>query len=113
MFAYKILDIPIYLMGFSFGYMLCELFPKLCKTDDRKTFITYFRSILLTVSCVMFIWLLFNKERFHWSYDISTGEPVDHYSTYGRCITFTVIALVSNILGIVLRFKRNRKQINK
>ena len=89
-------------------YLLYELLPKIFRAEGNyKTFVTYFRSILLTASCVMLIWLLFNKERFHWTYDISTGEPVDHYSTYGRCITFTVIALVSNIMGIILQLKRN------
>ena len=107
MFSYKILDISIYLMCFSFMYLLYELFPKILKSDyGNKTFITYFRSILRIASCVMFVWLLFNKERFHWTFDIATGEPVDHYSTYGRCIIFTIIALVGNMLGIVLQLKR-------
>lgn len=109
MFSYNVLKIPTFLMIFSLGYLLGEFLLKRYGKDNDKKFVLYARGILLFISSAVFIWLLFNKELLHWNYDIATGEPVDHYSTYGRCIAYTVIALVSNIIGIIVRLKRSRK----
>jgi len=54
----------------------------------------------------VFLWLLFNKELFHWNFDIATGKPVDHYSTYGRCVVYIVVALISNVASCVIAKKR-------
>jgi len=54
----------------------------------------------------VFLWLLFNKELFHWNFDIATGKPVDHYSTYGRCVVYIVVALIGSVASCVIAKKR-------
>ena len=107
MFSYKVLSIATYLLMFSVGYLIAELLLKRFGKGNDQKFLTYARAFLFLASTIMLIWLLFNKELFHWNYDVATGEPVDHYSTYVRCIVYTIIALVSNIIAGIVRFKKN------
>lgn len=98
MLSFKILNISAFFMALSIGYLITELL--------RKKFLKIAKIILLCLNTGLFIWLLLNKELFHWNYDISTGEPVDHYSTYGRCIINTVAALIGSIAACVLNIKK-------
>ena len=106
MLSLKILSFSNWLMVFSVGYVFAELFRKKFGNNNNKKFLKIARISLLVIGVVLFVWLLFNKELFHWNYDIATGEPVDHYSTYNRCIINTVIALVSNLIGCVVYNKK-------
>jgi len=106
MFSYKVLRKATSLMVFSVGYYIGGFLVKRFGNDTDKKIFKYARVFLLVMSAIMFIWLLFNKELFHWNYDIATGEPVDHYSTYGKCIVYTIIALVSNIIAGIACFKK-------
>ena len=108
MLSFKILDISIFFMAFSIGYLIAELLQKKLGNNNDKKFLKIARIILICLNTVLFIWLLFNKELFHWNYDIATGEPVDHYSTYGRCIINTVVALISNIVACVFNIKNKQ-----
>ncbi len=106
MLSYKILRFASWLMLFSVGYLFGEIFYEKFGNDNDKKFLKYARIILLLIGTIMIIWLLFNKELFHWNYDIATGEPVDHYSTYGKCVVYTVITLVSNTVAGIISIKR-------
>ncbi len=66
------------------------------------TIVVFILSILTTV------WLLFHKEHFHWKYDIATGIPVDHYSTYYICLEASVIACAVSALNLIWRFFRKK-----
>ena len=104
MLSYKVLRFVTYVMTFSLGYLIGELFTK-----NNTKFLKYARSVLSVLSFGVFLWLLLNKELFHWNFDIATGEPVDHYSTYGTCMIYVVIALVSNIASyIVAKMRKER-----
>lgn len=106
MLSFKILSFASFLMTFSLGYLIGELLvKKLGKESDAK-FLKYARIVLFVLSFGMLIWLLFNKELFHWNFDIATGKPVDHYSTYGRCMVYIVISLISNIVSYIVYKKR-------
>lgn len=105
MLSLKILSFSNWLMVFSVGYLFAELFRKKFGNNDKK-FLKVARIILLVIGVVLFVWLLFNKELFHWNYDIATGEPVDHYSTYNRCVINAVIALISNLIACVVYIKK-------
>ena len=102
MFAYKMLRFVSAIMLFSVGYFFAELLSKKFGNNSDKNFLKYARIVLLIVSFGILIWLVFNKELFHWNYDIATGKPVNHYSTYGKCIVYTIIALVSNTVAAVV-----------
>ena len=66
------------------------------------------------ISIEILLFLIMYKEAFHWNYDIATGEPVDHYSTYGSCMVMGVISLVSNALALVIQLrKRNKEEHNE
>ncbi len=106
MLSYKILSFASFLMVFSIGYLFAELLRKKYGNQNDKTFLKYARIVLLLISAVLFVWLLLNKELFHWHYDIATGEPVDHYSTYGRCMIYTTIAILGNIVAAIIGIKR-------
>ncbi len=79
------------------------MFPKLHKICTKT---------IVVISIGLFIWILFNKELFHWNYDIATGEPVDHYSTYHLCLIKTGIAGVISIVSIILCNTREKTMIN-
>jgi len=105
MLSYKILSLASWLMIFSLGYSITGLFVKrFGKANDAK-FLKYARIVLFVLSFCVFIWLLFNKELFHWNFDIATGKPVDHYSTYGKCVIYSLVALISNIVSYVVAKK--------
>ncbi len=108
MLSLKILSFSIWLMTFSVGYLLAELLRKKFGNINDKNFLKVARIILLVVGAVLFIWLLLKKELFHWNYDISTGEPVDYYNTYRRCIINTIIALMSNLIVCVVYIKNKK-----
>lgn len=106
MLAYKMLSFTSWLMIFSLGYLIIPpLFKKRLTYNDAK-FLKYARIVLFVLSLGVFIWLLFNKELFHWNFDIATGEPVDHYSTYTKCLINAVVALISNVVSYVISKKR-------
>jgi len=106
MASFQVLHIATMVMVFSVGYLLGELLlVRFGKGNDEK-FLLYARRFLLLLSVGLMIWLLFQKELFHWHYDMATGEPVDHYSTYGKCIAYTMIALVSNAIAAIIRHAR-------
>ncbi len=65
----------------------------------------------LVASVALFIVILLNKELFHWNYDIATGKPVDHYSTYYFCIVNTICTSVISIVNIVVVAVRRRKKV--
>ncbi|MBE7035778.1 MAG: hypothetical protein E7403_00630 [Ruminococcaceae bacterium] len=105
MFSLKMLNIVATLMILSIGFLLGEIFRK--KTNENyKKFLKYASIVFLVISAILLIWLPVNKELFHWHYDIATGEPVDHYSTYGKCITYTGIALVSSGITFFANIKK-------
>ena len=106
MLSYKVLSFESWLMTFSIGYLIGEILIKKCGKENDGKFFKYARIVLLLLSLCLFVWLLFNKELFHWNFDIATGEPVDHYSTYGRCIAYMVVALLSNALSYIVAGKR-------
>ena len=107
MLSYKILSLATWLMSFSLGYLIGTLFAKKSGKENDRKFLKYARTILFVLSLCTFIWLLFNKELFHWNYDIITGEKVDHYSTYGKCVGYTVVAMISNIISYgIAKIKR-------
>ena len=106
MFSYKMLSFIIWLMTFSVGYLLAEVFINRFVKENDSEFLKYARIVLFVLSFGVFVWLLFNKESFHWNFDIATGEPVNHYSTYGKCMLYTVIAMVSNVTSFIIAGKR-------
>ena len=106
MLSLKMLSFSNWLLVFSVGYVFAELFRKKFGNNNNKKFLRIARMILLVIGIILFAWLLFNKELFHWNFDIATGEPVDHYSTYNRCIINTVIALISNLIACVVNIKK-------
>jgi len=108
MLSYKILSYVSLLMIFSLGYFIGELLVKKYGNKKDVKFLNYTRIVLFVSSFCMFVWLLLNKELFHWNFDIATGESVDHYSTYGRCIVYIIIALISNVVSYIVA--KNRKE---
>lgn len=108
MLSYKILSYVSLLMIFSLGYFIGEILVKKYGNKRDVKFLKYARIVLFVSSFCMFVWLLLNKELFHWNFDIATGEPVDHYSTYGRCVVYIIIALISNALSYIIA--KNRKK---
>lgn len=104
MFSYKILSFVNFVMAFSVGFSAGEIFSE--KLRKHNILFKYTRIVLFCISALLLLWLIFNKELFHWNYDIATGEKVDHYSTYTRCVLRTVIAVVSNTLVSVISIKK-------
>ncbi len=102
MFSYRILSFITYLMAFSVGYLVGEILVKRNGNEKDRVFFKYARIVLFVLSFGVFVWLMFNKERFHWNFDIATGEPVNHYSTYGKCMAYTVVAMVSNVISFII-----------
>ena len=106
MLSYKVLSFISWLMFFSLGYLVAEILaPQYGNGKDVK-FLKYAKIVLFVLSFCMFVWLLLSKELFHWNFDIATGEPVDHYSTYTKCMVRVVIALISNVVSCVVAKKR-------
>ncbi len=106
MLSYKVLNFVTWLMIFSLGYLIGELLIKKYGKENDARFLKYARIVLFALNFGVLIWLLFNRELFHWYFDIATGEQVDHYSTYGRCIIYIVVALISNVVSYVIAKKR-------
>ena len=106
MLSYKILRLVNMIMVFSIGCLFAEILLKRFGNDNDKRFLRYARVILSFVNVGVFIWLFFNKEVFHWNYDIATGEPVDHYSTYGKCVLCTAVAIISNVAAFSIDARR-------
>ncbi len=108
MISYKVLSFVSWLMIFSIGYLIGELLVKKFGNKKDIKFLFYARILLFVISFCMLVWLLFNKELFHWNFDIATGEPVDHYSTYGRCMVYIIAALVSNVVSYIVAKKEKK-----
>ncbi len=106
MLSYKMLSLVSWLMIFSLGYFIGELLVKKYGKKNDVKFLKYARIILFILSFCTLIWLIFNKELFHWNFDIATGEPVDHYSTYARCLIYIIVALISNVVSYFIAKKR-------
>ena len=106
MLSYKILSFVSCLMTFSLGCLIGELLVKKFGKESDIKFLKCARIVLFILSLCVLVWLLFNKELFHWNFDIATGKPVDHYSTYGRCVARIVIALISNLTSYIVTKKR-------
>lgn len=106
MLSYKILNMISCLMTFSLGNLIGELLVKKLGKENDVRLLKYARVVFFVLSLCVFLWLLFNKELFHWNFDIATGKPVDHYSTYGRCVVYIVVALISNVASYVIAKKR-------
>ncbi len=106
MLSYRILSVVSYLLAFSLVNLVGELFVRKRGGERNGKFLRYVRIVFFAVSFCIFIWLLCNKELFHWNFDIATGEPVDHYSTYGRCVIYSIIALVSHVVSYVIAKSR-------
>ncbi len=106
MLSYRVLSFVRVLMAFSLGNFIGELLIKKFGKENDIKFLKYARIVLFVLSFCMFVWLLFNKELFHWNFDIATGEPVNHYSTYGRCVMYIFVALISNVVSYIVAKKR-------
>lgn len=57
---------------------------------------------LLGIGIILLVAL--NKEGFHWYFDIATGKPVDHYSTYPLCLTAGILVLLAGAVGTGFSF---------
>ena len=66
--------------------------------------------VVFVLSIILFIWVLCNKEFFHWRFDVATGAAVDHYSTYYECVIHGAVACILSIINIVLCLIRNKKR---
>jgi len=108
MLSYRVLEIATFLMAWSIGCALL-LFLTRFKLVQHPKFYTYGSAVLFVLNIAVLVFLLFGKERFHWHFDIATGAPVDHYSTYGRCLAFTITGLLANLLAVVFRTLNLRK----
>lgn len=108
MLSYKVLGLVRFLMAFSLGYLIAELLVKKLGNERDVRFLKYARIVLFVLSVCALLWLLLNKELFHWNYDIATGAPVDHYSTYGRCVAYTIVALISNVVSRIVSKKEKK-----
>ncbi len=107
MFYYEELPQLIWiLVAWSIIFLVPTFFPKDIKYPN---FNKYGTIVVLILSVITIIWLLFNKELFHWNYDIATGEPVDHYSTYGKCMARAVLACIISSVNITSSFFRKKK----
>ena len=102
MFSYKMLSFASWLFAFSLGYFVGEILLKKYGREREGKFFKYARIILFVLSFCMFLWLMFNKELFHWNFDIATGEAVNHYSTYGKCVIYVILAMVSNVISYII-----------
>lgn len=110
MISYQVLKIATFLMICSLGYLIGEhVLVIIFKDQKSRRFFAYTRPVLFIAAVVMLVWLCFNKESFHWNYDIATGEPVDHYSTYGSCLVYTAISLAGSILSGIIYFIKKKK----
>ncbi len=106
MLSYRILSLVSCLTTFSILNLIGELLVKKFGKENDVKVLKYTKAIFLILSLCMFVWLLFNKELFHWNFDIATGEPVDHYSTYEKCIAFISVAIISNAVSCIIAKKR-------
>ena len=105
MFSFKMLKLAIWVMFFSVGSLCRELLKK-TESVESKAIMKYVRLVLIMVSVAWIVWLLLNKELFHWNYDIATGDPVDHYSTYGKCVIYAIIAVGSNVMAFYTNYRK-------
>jgi len=110
MFSYRMLKIAVWVMFFSVG-VLCRDLLKKTESVESKTIMKYVRIVMILISVAWIVWLLFNKELFHWNYDIATGKPVDHYSTYGKCVLYAIIAVGSNVMAMYTNHKKSKSNL--
>lgn len=110
MISLEMLSFCRILFLFSFGYLIAEIIARKTGKDNDKTYQKYARAILLIICSVIMIWLVCNKELFHWNYDIATGEAVDHYSTYPNCMIYVILAIITNNIAILLGMKKITKE---
>lgn len=64
------------------------------------------------ISIEILLFLTMYKEAFHWSYDIATGEAVDHYSTHSSCMAMAMIALVCNVIAFFVQYRKRQNNEN-
>ena len=110
MFSLKMLSFCRWLCLFSFGFLIAEVVERRDGNNNDKIYLKYARGILLVIGIAIMIWLIFNKEMFHWNYDIATGEEVDHYSTYLNCVIYAILANVSNTVAMLIGKKNHIKE---
>lgn len=103
-------DTAVLIQGFmivSLGLLFAAI--GLRKEGKANKILRYVTIAVTVVSVGILVWLVLNKEAFHWNYDIATGKPVDHYSTYGRCVAMEVVAIICNATATLLHFLKNIK----
>jgi len=108
MFSYDMLSYATGLTTLSVVCFVSSLLQKKSLNAKKRRILTVMGFVLLGLSTIFIVWLLFNKESFHWNFDIATGEAVDHYSTYGKCVARCIISLVSNIATVIIRLTEKK-----
>lgn len=109
-FSYEILKAFILLAVWAVGSLAGELIAPLFRDTKSAVFFRRVNVVILALSLCAGLWLALNRERFHWYYDIATGEPVDHYSTYAKCVVCVAISAVSSAAACAARYLRAKKQ---
>ena len=113
MVVYQVQSVMIWFMCFSLWYMLLKVIKSKINILQENRIFKWLWTLILPVNAGMMIWLLLNKEFFHWYYDVATGKPVDHYSTYGKCMLFCGIALAFNGVSAIVHLLRRRKTVEE
>ena len=94
--------------GWANGIMILSMVLLILSVSARKKvanpILKYTSLVVLLINVAFFVWILLNKELFHWNYDIATGKPVDHYSTFGRCIVMAGSSMISSAAATLLHF---------
>ena len=106
-FSFEAAGVVNGMMAFSLVLLIVTI--SLRKQGKENKFLKYTSLVIAVANAVILVWLLCNKEAFHWNYDIATGKPVDHYSTFGRCVVMACIAAVSSTAATILHFLKGKK----
>ena len=108
MLSFKVMGIALQLFIVSIAFLIRQLVILFTKSEKDHKFFIFGNRIMLLINAIFLIWLLLNKEAFHWNFDIATGEPVDHYSTYGRCFCFSVISASCSFFNVITNFLKKK-----
>ncbi len=110
MFSVQMLDGASDFMIISVICLFIGLLHRRFANNMSEKIMLFAGIILLGISILMLVWLLMNKEQFHWNFDIATGEPVDNYSTYASCIVYTMISMASNMISCIVHWVLNKRE---